>query len=152
MLKLIIASKLEFSVEFSSVKCKIINIHVFHSKVHQITDDSQASLHKLVTQTSDNDISRDYSKPQEGLREALLDHLQEIETEMETCSENVSAQAEEHIHTSEVILTLGHSRSVENFLKRAVKKRENLTIIIAECAPACRVGSCMQRYTKQECN
>ncbi|CAD7091144.1 unnamed protein product [Hermetia illucens] len=139
----ILASALPQEVVTANITRRIIKLireeyDLLQAKVHQITDDSQASLHKLVTQTSDNDISRDYSKPQEGLREALLDHLQEIETEMETCSENVSAQAEEHIHTSEVILTLGHSRSVENFLKRAVKKRENLTIIIAECAPACR--------------
>lgn len=110
------------------------------AKVHQFADDSQASLslHKLVTQTSETDCNRDYTKPQEGLREALIDHLQEIETELETSSENISVQAEEHIHSSEVILTLGHSKSVENFLKRAVKKRQFLTIIVAECAPACR--------------
>lgn len=110
------------------------------AKVYQFADDSQASLslHKLVTQTSESDITRDYTKPQPTLREALLDHLQEIENELETSSENISVQAEEHIHSSEVILTLGHSKSVENFLRRAVKKRQFLTIIIAECAPACR--------------
>ncbi|XP_037937090.1 translation initiation factor eIF-2B subunit beta [Teleopsis dalmanni] len=113
---------------------------LLQAKVHQINDDSQASLslHKLVTQTSECDISIDYSKPQKGLREALLDHLQEIETELETSCENICIQAEEHIHSSEVILTLGHSRSVEHFLKRAIKKRQSLTIIIAECAPDCR--------------
>ncbi|XP_017473479.1 PREDICTED: translation initiation factor eIF-2B subunit beta [Rhagoletis zephyria] len=111
---------------------------LLQAKVHQFTDDQASmSLHKLVTQTS-NDVSVDYTEPQQGLREALLDHLQEIETELETSSENICAQAEEHIHSSEVILTLGHSRSVENFLKRAVKKRQFLTIIIAECAPDCR--------------
>ncbi|XP_067641460.1 translation initiation factor eIF2B subunit beta [Eurosta solidaginis] len=108
------------------------------AKVHQFIDDQASmSLHKLVTQTS-NDVSIDYTEPKQGLREALLDHLQEMEIELETSSENICAQAEEHIHSSEVILTLGHSRSVENFLKRAVKKRQFLTIIIAECAPDCR--------------
>lgn len=106
----------------------------------QIRDDSQAtlSLHKLVTQTSENEPIRDYSKPQEGLRAALLDHLQEIETELETSSENLSAQAALHIHSSELILTLGHSRSVENFLKSAAKERK-FEVVVAECAPACRV-------------
>lgn len=105
----------------------------------QIRDDSQGtlSLHKLVTQTSEN---RDYSKPQDGLRLALLDHLQEIETELETSSENLSTQAALHIHSSELILTLGHSRSVENFLKSASKERK-FEVVVAECAPACRVGS-----------
>lgn len=104
-----------------------------------VADDSQAtlSLHKLVTQTSENDTVRDYSKPQDGLRAALLDHLQEIETELETSAENLSAQAAEHIHSSELILTLGHSRSVENFLKRAARQRK-FEVVVAECAPACR--------------
>lgn len=62
------------------------------------------SLHKLVTQTSELDSNRDYAVPQEGLRKALLDDLQEIETELETSNENITAQAEETIHSSEVIL------------------------------------------------
>lgn len=102
-------------------------------------DDSQAtrSLHKLVTQTSESEQVRDYSKPQDGLRAALLDHLQEIETELETSAENLLSQAPDHIHSNELILTLGHSRSVENFLKSAAKQRE-FEVVVAECAPACR--------------
>ena len=95
----------------------------------------------MVTQTSECDICVDYAKPTTGLKDALLDHLQEIETELETSCESICSQAEQHIHSTEVILTLGHSRSVEHFLKRAVKKRQSLTIIIAECAPACRVSN-----------
>lgn len=107
-----------------------------------MADDSQASLslHKLVTQTSECDVCVDYGIPRAGLKEALLDHLEEIETELETSCESICAQAEQHIHSTEVILTLGHTRSVEHFLKRAIKKRQSLTIIIAECAPACRVS------------
>lgn len=116
------------------------DLHAFLFRQIQIRDDSQAtlSLHKLVTQTTENEPVRDYSKPQEGLRAALLDHLQEIETELETSSENLSAQAALHIHSSELILTLGHSRSVENFLKSAARERK-FEVVVAECAPACRV-------------
>lgn len=95
------------------------------------------SLHKLVTQTSEQEKSRDYSKPQEGLRSAVLDHLEEIEMELETSSDNLSVQAAEHIHSSELILTIGHSRCVENFLKNAAKQRK-FEVVVAECAPACR--------------
>lgn len=106
-----------------------------------ITDDSQASLslHKLVTQTSENDPRRDYTKPLEGLRAALLDHLQELENELETTAENIAGQAVEHVHSSELILTLGHSKCVESFLKTAAKQRK-IEVIVAECAPACRVS------------
>lgn len=58
--------------------------------------------------------------------------------ELETCSEDLAAQAAEHIHSSELILTLGHSRSVENFLKKAAKQRK-FEVVVAECAPGCRV-------------
>uniref|UniRef100_A0A1L8DS19 Translation initiation factor eIF2B subunit beta n=1 Tax=Nyssomyia neivai TaxID=330878 RepID=A0A1L8DS19_9DIPT len=103
------------------------------------TDESQASLslHKLVTQTSESASVMDYTKPKEGLRGSLLNHLQEIEMEMETTKENLAEQAAEHIHSSELILTLGHSRSVESFLKSAAKRRV-FEVVVAECAPACR--------------
>lgn len=96
------------------------------------------SLHKLVTQNSENELKRDYSKPQEGLQAALLDHIQEVDTELETSADNLSAQAAEHIHSSELILTLGYSRSVETFLKSAAKQRK-FEVVVAECAPGCRV-------------
>lgn len=98
------------------------------------------SLHKLVTQSSESETKRDYSKPQEGLQAALLDHIQEIETELETSADNLSAQAAEHIHSSELILTLGYSRSVEIFLKNAAKQRK-FEVVVAECAPGCRVSN-----------
>lgn len=109
----------------------------------QNTDDFQGSLslHKLVTQTSENQPIRDYSKPHDGLQAALLEHLEEIEIELETSAENLAAQAAEHIHSSELILTLGHSRTVENFLKSAAKQRK-FEVVVAECAPACRVSYC----------
>lgn len=108
---------------------------------HGGADDSQASLslHKLVTQTSENAPSRDYSKPFDGLRAALLDHLEEIEMELETNADTLAAQAAEHIHSSELILTIGHSRTVERFLKSAAKQRK-FEVVVAECAPECRVS------------
>lgn len=109
-----------------------------HQLQHQY-DDAQGSLslHKLVTQTSEHDHTHDFSKQHEGLRDALLGHIQEIEIELETSAENMALQAPEHIHSLELILTLGHSRTVENFLKRAAKERK-FEVVVAECAPACR--------------
>lgn len=98
------------------------------------------SLHKLVTQNSENESKRDYSKPQDGLQAALLDHIEEIETELETSADNLAAQAAEHIHSSELILTLGNSRSVEIFLKSAAKQRK-FEVVVTECAPGCRVSA-----------
>lgn len=93
----------------------------------------------MVTQTSETASERDYSEPLEGLRNAVLDHLQELEMELETTADNISGQAGEHVHSSELILTLGRSRCVENFLKTAAKQR-NIEVVVAECAPDCRVS------------
>lgn len=105
-------------------------------RVHFDEAQTSLSLHKLVTQTSEHKRG-DYSKPQEGLKDALLEHLSEIETELETCADNLSSQATEHIHSAELIMTLGHSKSVEKFLKKASENR-TIEVIVAECAPVCK--------------
>lgn len=129
---------------------KLSLIHTIFYMQNQVGDDCQVSLslHKLVTQNTENEYKRDYSKPQEGLQAALLDHIQEIETELETSADNLSAQAAEHIHSSELILTLGNSRSVEIFLKSAAKQRK-FEVVVTECAPGCRV--CI-KYRYEKCN
>jgi len=102
-------------------------------------DDSQAaSLQKLVTQNSENTPSKsDYSKLHTDLRENLINHLQEIENELHLSHDNLAQQASQHVHSAELILTLGYSKSVEKFLKSVPKERK-FEVVIAECAPACR--------------
>lgn len=57
----------------------------------------------------------------------------------EGTTENIAAQALEHIHSNEVIMTIGYSRTVEAFLQEAARKRK-FHVIVAECAPFCQVG------------
>ncbi|XP_050075008.1 translation initiation factor eIF-2B subunit beta [Anopheles maculipalpis] len=101
-------------------------------------DDGQSilSLHKLVTQAADPERD-DYSKPMPGLKNALVDHLSEIETELETTGDSISAQAAEHIHSAELIMTIGYSRAVEKFLRKAAETRP-IEVVVVECAPDCR--------------
>ncbi|XP_058445327.1 translation initiation factor eIF-2B subunit beta [Malaya genurostris] len=117
---------------------KIVREEYDSAQLRVHIDDAQTSLslHKLVTQTSEQK-RWDYSKPQDGLKDALLEHLSEIETELETCSDNLTSQATEHIHSAELIMTIGHSRSVEKFLKKAAENR-TIEVIVAECAPVCK--------------
>lgn len=57
-------------------------------------------------------------------------------------------QALEHIHSNEVIMTVGRSRTVEAFLKDAVRKKRKFHVIVAECAPFCQVGqTCLRPAT-----
>ena len=46
----------------------------------------------------------------------MIEAISEISNEIETSIENIAAQSVQHIHTDEVILTLGRSKTVEEFL------------------------------------
>ncbi|XP_015592155.1 translation initiation factor eIF-2B subunit beta [Cephus cinctus] len=94
--------------------------------------DGQESLHKILTSEGDQEIDFNVSVP--SLKSSLIEHINEFEAELETCSENITQQASEHIHSNEIIMTLGRSRLVEEFFKKAAATRE-FEVIIAEGAP-----------------
>ena len=48
----------------------------------------------------------------------------------------IANQSLEHIHSAEVIMTAGRSRTVETFLIQAAKKRK-FHVMVAESAPSC---------------
>jgi len=74
-------------------------------------------------------------RPIDELKERLLEGFEELSTELEGASEEIAEQALQHIHANEVILTLGKSRTVEQFLKSAADKGRKFQVIVAECAP-----------------
>lgn len=49
-------------------------------------------------------------------------------------NEDIAKQALEHIHSNEIILTVGKSSEVEMFLKEAAKERI-FEVFITECSP-----------------
>lgn len=67
----------------------------------------------------------------------------------EGTTENIAAQALEHIHSNEVIMTIGSSRTVEAFLREAARKRK-FHVIVAECAPFCQVGGLLELLRKRK--
>lgn len=69
------------------------------------------------------------------LKPVLIQAIDEVIGELETTHEDVARGAKEHIHSGEVILTLGHSRTVENFLKSAFRDRK-FSVIVLESAPS----------------
>lgn len=68
------------------------------------------------------------------LKPIMIEAISEIKNEIETSKESIAAQAHEHIHANEVILTMGKSSTVEAFLKYAARKKK-FHVIIAENAP-----------------
>ncbi|KAG5896147.1 hypothetical protein JTB14_015850 [Gonioctena quinquepunctata] len=90
------------------------------------------SLHQLVTAHPDDAL--DYSESLTNLKASLLDHFTEYRNELESSAENIAAQATEHIHADEIILTVGRSSTLEKFLKSAAKDRD-FSVMVVEAAP-----------------
>ncbi|KAH9950258.1 eukaryotic translation initiation factor 2B beta subunit [Amylocystis lapponica] len=70
-----------------------------------------------------------------GLKPVLMEAIQDVLDELETVYDNVSKNAKDHIHSDEIILTIGNSKTVESFLKAAGHYR-NFTVIVAETGPS----------------
>ncbi|XP_074570273.1 uncharacterized protein LOC141826855 isoform X1 [Curcuma longa] len=69
------------------------------------------------------------------LKHDVIEAINELIQEIDTCHELISAQAVEHIHQNEVILTLGRSRTVKEFLFAANEKKRSFRVFVAEGAP-----------------
>ncbi|TVY73394.1 putative translation initiation factor eIF-2B subunit beta [Lachnellula suecica] len=68
------------------------------------------------------------------LKAEVIEGIEEIIDELDQADDRIAAQALEHIHSNEVILTHSSSLSVQKFLLEAAKKRK-FTVIIAESYP-----------------
>ncbi|KAL4235693.1 Translation initiation factor eIF-2B subunit beta [Mactra antiquata] len=93
--------------------------------------DPQESLHKLLTAEGQID---DYTRYVCDLKATVIEAVTEMKTELETSIDNIATQSLEHIHSNEVIMTAGKSKTVELFLKDAARKRK-FQVIVVECAP-----------------
>uniref|UniRef100_A0AAY4AJN3 Translation initiation factor eIF2B subunit beta n=1 Tax=Denticeps clupeoides TaxID=299321 RepID=A0AAY4AJN3_9TELE len=97
--------------------------------------DQQESLHQLLT--SGGLSEENFGQHFKDLRANVIEAINELLTELEATTDHIAMQALEHIHSNEVIMTIGRSRTVEAFLKDAALKRK-FHVIVAECAPFCQ--------------
>lgn len=97
-------------------------------------NDQQESLHKLVTAERPDD---DFNTSFPLLKANVIEVVNELLIELEGTTDNITTQAKEHIHSNEVIMTIGRSRTVQLFLEEAARKRK-FHVIVAECAPFCQ--------------
>lgn len=84
-----------------------------------------------------SDIERetdDYNTYLPKLRDIINDSLTELLEELDKSANSIACEALKHIHASEVVMTIGKSNTVEQFLKAAAKKRK-FQVVVAECAP-----------------
>lgn len=73
----------------------------------------------------------------EDFRDQIVIAIGELTSELEASGVNIAKQSLEMIHTSEIIMTIGRSKTVEMYLKHAAKSRRKFQVIVAECAPFC---------------
>lgn len=69
-----------------------------------------------------------------SLRPAIIAGIQEIMDELTKLYRDIGTHALQHIHSSEIILTHGSSKTVFSFLKQAAESRR-FTVIITESSP-----------------
>ncbi|CAB1339773.1 unnamed protein product [Coregonus sp. 'balchen'] len=114
---------------------KIIREEYARSRGSSEETEQQESLHKLLTSGGLSEENfRQHFAP---LKANVIEAINELLTELEGTTDNIAMQALEHIHSNEVIMTVGRSRTVEAFLKDAARKRK-FHVIVAECAPFCQ--------------
>ena len=98
---------------------------------HQRQESFASDISKIDL-TSDYPASYYSSRP--DLKQAIMEAIQEIMTDLEDLHKNINEQASNHIHADEIILTYGQSKTVELFLKAASKRRQ-FQVVVCEGAP-----------------
>ncbi|KAL8109599.1 uncharacterized protein LOC141673008 [Apium graveolens] len=79
--------------------------------------------------------STDKNSRSRKLKHNIIETVNELIQDITTCHEQIAEQAVEHIHQNEVILTLGSSRTVIEFLCAAKEKKRSFRVFVAEGAP-----------------
>jgi translation initiation factor eIF-2B subunit beta len=91
------------------------------------------SMYNLLGDSSTTTV--DYGLPaSNNLKSAFIQAINELIDEIESIYQNIANQAIEHIHSNEIIMTIGKSKTVEEFLRAAHRKRK-FQVIVAEAAP-----------------
>ncbi|WBW70868.1 translation initiation factor eIF2B beta subunit [Schizosaccharomyces osmophilus] len=74
------------------------------------------------------------------MRAVLIAGIQEIIDELDKINTDIEIQSMDHLHSNEIILTQGCSKTVEAFLRFAAKKRK-FSVIVAEGFPNMQDGA-----------
>lgn len=70
------------------------------------------------------------------LKERVMEAIQETLGELEDMYKAINDQAVGHVHSDEVVLVLGHSKTIELFVKAAAaRSRRPFRVVVAEGAP-----------------
>ncbi|CAO3664168.1 unnamed protein product [Umbelopsis vinacea] len=94
---------------------------------------TESSMFNLLVEQHSEAV--DYSAKSYGMKPLIIQEInEEIIADLETVYKGIADQALEHIHANEVIMTIGYSRTVKDFLTKAAQKR-SFQVIVAETSP-----------------
>ncbi|CAI9284388.1 unnamed protein product [Lactuca saligna] len=97
-----------------------------------------AAIHQSSSSAGDSEEktkSTDKNSRSRKLKHNVIETVNDLIQDIATCHELIAEQAVEHIHHNEVILTLGSSGTVIEFLCAAKEKKRNFRVFVAEGAP-----------------
>ncbi|XP_076889400.1 uncharacterized protein LOC143540148 [Bidens hawaiensis] len=105
---------------------------------HSAAASASAALHHSSSSAGDSEDktkSTDKNSRSRKLKHNVIEAVNELIQDIATCHELIAEQAVEHIHHNEVILTLGSSGTVIEFLCAAKEKKRSFRVFVAEGAP-----------------
>ena len=111
---------------------KLIREEYFEAIGTNTNNEGGSSLQTILM--ANNQSSDDLTESVPSLKSTVIDAVNELISELETSRSNIALKSSEYIHSNEIIMTYGKSRTVELFLKKASLKRR-FSVIVAECAP-----------------
>jgi len=75
-------------------------------------------------------------KINDSLKSEIFAAILELRNEIDIVHEQIAGQAKDHIHSDEIVLTLGHSETVLAFLRAAAETPRRFKVIVAEGSPS----------------
>ncbi|XP_021717079.1 translation initiation factor eIF-2B subunit beta-like [Chenopodium quinoa] len=106
-----------------------------HTLLEDVPNASAAPLSSSGGDSEGKSKSADRSSRIRKLKHDVIESVNDLIQDIDTCHEQIAEQAVEHIHQNEVILTLGRSRTVMEFLCAAKEKKRSFKVFVAEGAP-----------------
>ena len=101
-----------------------------------ISGGKRGSLLNLKQQLSASSSSLNLLGVGERLKDTLLTAIENLIADIESVPESIAAQAQDHIHSNDVILTYGQSGNVVvNFFQEAAKSIF-FEVVVCESAPS----------------
>lgn len=122
-------------------KKDIMNDQIDCPSVH-VTTSIDSSMYNLLAQAHILDIEstggeqmyREFRKIKSSLKPLVIQGINELIDEIETAKSNMNIHALDHIHNGDHIMTIGRSKTVEEFLLTAARKR-TFSVTVCETAP-----------------